>query len=441
MLLACGGAAVGPAGAGSAASLRSRGDRAGRRRRRWWPATSGTRSASSTCATIRPSWSPLIAVVGGSRWACAAAVFRPLPLGVSRQRVRRPAAPRPGAARRRDLASPGAALPGDRRGVRVLRLPGARREGADATDSRPRPTRMPRAASAPAVDLALPRSWPRPWSLYAIQAAYSADVSNAIENAAFFLVPFAVMFVLLAEVRWTPPPLGRGARRRDRRWACCSPAWRSGSTRRATCCSAGATCFSRTSSTSTSGSTRCSTTPTSSAATWRSSWSPSAPIWPGPADARPRSSPRPSPRRPAGGAGAQLLDHQLRRPGGGAPGRGGAALERALGARRRRGDPGSAGRSSCSSAAPVRAISARRRTSTRPPAAGWTWSGAASSWPEDRPIWGWGSGSFGAAFSRHIERGRRPPSRTRSRSPSPPSRGRSGWSSTWPWWSWRWSSC
>ena len=44
--------------------------------------------------------------------------------------------------------------------------------------------------------------------LYAIQSAYSADVSNAIENAAFFLVPFAVMFVLLREVRWTPRLLG-----------------------------------------------------------------------------------------------------------------------------------------------------------------------------------------------------------------------------------------
>src|SRR6059058_4846064 len=39
--------------------------------------------------------------------------------------------------------------------------------------------------------------------LYAIQTAYTADVSNAIENACFFLVPFAVMFVLLGEVRWT----------------------------------------------------------------------------------------------------------------------------------------------------------------------------------------------------------------------------------------------
>ena len=39
--------------------------------------------------------------------------------------------------------------------------------------------------------------------LYAIQAAYSEDVSNAIENIGFFPVPFAVMFALLAAVDWT----------------------------------------------------------------------------------------------------------------------------------------------------------------------------------------------------------------------------------------------
>jgi O-antigen ligase len=44
--------------------------------------------------------------------------------------------------------------------------------------------------------------------LYAIQSAYSADVSNAIENASFFLVPFAVMLMLLGEVRWTERILG-----------------------------------------------------------------------------------------------------------------------------------------------------------------------------------------------------------------------------------------
>ena len=44
--------------------------------------------------------------------------------------------------------------------------------------------------------------------LYAIQSAYSADVSNAIENASFFLVPFALLFVMLGEVRWSERLLG-----------------------------------------------------------------------------------------------------------------------------------------------------------------------------------------------------------------------------------------
>lgn len=45
--------------------------------------------------------------------------------------------------------------------------------------------------------------------LYAIQTAYSEDVSNAIENAGFFLIPFAALFVLLGEVRWTRRLLGQ----------------------------------------------------------------------------------------------------------------------------------------------------------------------------------------------------------------------------------------
>ena len=44
--------------------------------------------------------------------------------------------------------------------------------------------------------------------LYAIQTAYSKDVSNAIENAGFFLVPFAVLLALLLELRWTSRLLG-----------------------------------------------------------------------------------------------------------------------------------------------------------------------------------------------------------------------------------------
>lgn len=43
--------------------------------------------------------------------------------------------------------------------------------------------------------------------LYAVQSAYSEDVSNAIENIGFFLVPFSVLFVLLSEVEWTGPLL------------------------------------------------------------------------------------------------------------------------------------------------------------------------------------------------------------------------------------------
>ena len=44
--------------------------------------------------------------------------------------------------------------------------------------------------------------------LYAIQSAYSEDVANAIENLGFFLVPFAVLFTLLLEVRWDRRLLG-----------------------------------------------------------------------------------------------------------------------------------------------------------------------------------------------------------------------------------------
>ena len=37
-----------------------------------------------------------------------------------------------------------------------------------------------------------------------MQAAYTNDVAFAARNVAFFLIPFAAMFVLLTEVRWTP---------------------------------------------------------------------------------------------------------------------------------------------------------------------------------------------------------------------------------------------
>jgi hypothetical protein len=45
--------------------------------------------------------------------------------------------------------------------------------------------------------------------LYAVQAVYSEDVSNAIENIGFFLAPFAVLFCLLSEIEWSRALLRR----------------------------------------------------------------------------------------------------------------------------------------------------------------------------------------------------------------------------------------
>jgi putative inorganic carbon (hco3(-)) transporter len=39
--------------------------------------------------------------------------------------------------------------------------------------------------------------------LYALQALYSSDLPQAVENIGFFYVPFALLFVLLLEVRWS----------------------------------------------------------------------------------------------------------------------------------------------------------------------------------------------------------------------------------------------
>jgi len=41
-------------------------------------------------------------------------------------------------------------------------------------------------------------------TLYALQAAYSTDFSRALEQVVFFYVPFALLFALLRRVRWTP---------------------------------------------------------------------------------------------------------------------------------------------------------------------------------------------------------------------------------------------
>lgn len=40
--------------------------------------------------------------------------------------------------------------------------------------------------------------------LYGVQATYSADFDKALQQIAFFYVPFALLFVLLAQIEWTP---------------------------------------------------------------------------------------------------------------------------------------------------------------------------------------------------------------------------------------------
>ena len=45
--------------------------------------------------------------------------------------------------------------------------------------------------------------------LYALQSLYSLDVKNAVENTAFFFAPFAALFVLLLECDWRPQLLRR----------------------------------------------------------------------------------------------------------------------------------------------------------------------------------------------------------------------------------------
>jgi O-antigen ligase len=69
--------------------------------------------------------------------------------------------------------------------------------------------RAARPAAAGEEDTAL-RAGALEWALavylvlYAVQATYSIDVDRALENVAFFYVPFALLFVLLRRRGWTP---------------------------------------------------------------------------------------------------------------------------------------------------------------------------------------------------------------------------------------------
>jgi O-antigen ligase len=76
------------------------------------------------------------------------------------------------------------------------------------------PARRPAGVTRASRDAERAAAW-LPWlllgvvALYVVQIAYSADRAKAAENVAFFYVPFGLLFVLLRQVRWTPRLLGR----------------------------------------------------------------------------------------------------------------------------------------------------------------------------------------------------------------------------------------
>jgi O-antigen ligase len=96
----------------------------------------------------------------------------------------------------------------DRRAPRPPRALGPAGAPGAAPDATPAPVRD--VASVPArARRARPSPHDLEWLLFAavvlygLQAIYSADHAKAAENVAFFYLPFALLFVLLREVRWT----------------------------------------------------------------------------------------------------------------------------------------------------------------------------------------------------------------------------------------------
>ena len=138
--------------------------------------------------------------------AVAAAIFRRFPWAFPVSVFADLVAAGTGPGRGRDGPSADPAVSRDRRRAGLLRVRGLTGLQGDAPWPPARRSPAPRLAEARGGSGS--RVLAATLVLYAIQSAYSEDVSNAIENACFFLVPFAVMLVLLGEVRWTTRMLG-----------------------------------------------------------------------------------------------------------------------------------------------------------------------------------------------------------------------------------------
>jgi O-antigen ligase len=79
-----------------------------------------------------------------------------------------------------------------------------RPEGRHGADPLPEPRATASAAPPPTAVLWLQRLLAGYVVLYAIQAIYSPDFEKALQQVVFFYVPFALLYQLLRNLRWTP---------------------------------------------------------------------------------------------------------------------------------------------------------------------------------------------------------------------------------------------
>lgn len=110
------------------------------------------------------------------------------------------------------LAWIGTALIAGRRGRAAARIERRRAEDPGRHRARDGETPSPPPAASPVAMLLGGRPGPARWVerllalvivLYAVQAAYSTDFVKALQNVVFFYVPFALLYCLLRELTWS----------------------------------------------------------------------------------------------------------------------------------------------------------------------------------------------------------------------------------------------
>jgi putative inorganic carbon (HCO3(-)) transporter len=96
-------------------------------------------------------------------------------------------------------------LAADRRQRRARAAVRSRRpEGRHGADPVPEPRAAPSAPPPPPAVLWLQRLLAFYVVLYAVQAIYSSDFEKALQQVVFFYVPFALLYQLLRNVKWSP---------------------------------------------------------------------------------------------------------------------------------------------------------------------------------------------------------------------------------------------